>query len=41
MDDVPADLIDRLKKRVESVDDVVRGTVVVRMRFVGIGPLSK
>jgi cation diffusion facilitator family transporter len=38
MDDVPAGLTDRLKKRVESVDGVVRGTVVVRTRFVGNRP---
>jgi cation diffusion facilitator family transporter len=39
MDDVPIGLTDRLKKRVESVDGVVRGTVVVRTRFVGNRPL--
>jgi cation diffusion facilitator family transporter len=38
MDDVPRGLTDRLKKRVESVDGVVRGTVVVRTRFVGNRP---
>jgi cation diffusion facilitator family transporter len=38
MDDVPADLIERLKKRVESVEGVVRGTVMVRTRFVGSRP---
>jgi cation diffusion facilitator family transporter len=38
MDDVPAELTDRLKKRVESVDGVVRGTVNVRTRFVGNRP---
>jgi cation diffusion facilitator family transporter len=38
MDDVPAGLTERLKKRVESVDGVVRGTVVVRTRFVGNRP---
>jgi cation diffusion facilitator family transporter len=38
MDDVPADLIARLTKRVESVDGVVRGTVMVRTRFVGSRP---
>ena len=38
MDDIPAGLTDRLKKRVESIDGVVRGTVVVRTRFVGNRP---
>jgi cation diffusion facilitator family transporter len=38
MDDVPADLTERLKKRVESVNGVVSGTVVVRTRFVGNRP---
>ena len=38
MDDVPAELTERLKKRVESVDGVVRGTVTVRTRFVGNRP---
>jgi cation diffusion facilitator family transporter len=38
MDDVPIGLTDRLKKRVESIDGVVRGTVVVRTRFVGNRP---
>jgi cation diffusion facilitator family transporter len=38
MDDVPADLIARLKKRVESVEGVVPGTVMVRTRFVGSRP---
>ncbi len=38
MDDVPAGLTDRLKKRVESVDGVVAGTVVIRTRFVGNRP---
>ena len=38
MDDVPIGLTDRLKKRVESVDGVVRGTVMVRTRFVGNRP---
>ncbi len=38
MDDVPIELTDRLKKRVESVDGVVHGTVVVRTRFVGNRP---
>jgi cation diffusion facilitator family transporter len=38
MDDVPAGLTDRLKKRVESVDGVVGGTVVIRTRFVGNRP---
>ena len=38
MDDVPIELTDRLKNRVESVDGVVRGTVVVRPRFVGNRP---
>ncbi len=38
MDDVPVGLTDRLKKRVESVDGVVSGTVVVRTRFVGNRP---
>jgi cation diffusion facilitator family transporter len=32
MDDVPPDLSDRLQKRVESVDGVVPGTVVLRSR---------
>jgi cation diffusion facilitator family transporter len=39
MDDVPIELTDRLKKRVESIDGVVRGTVLVRTRFVGTRPL--
>jgi len=38
MDDVPAELTERLKKRVESVDGVVRGSVTVRTRFVGNRP---
>ena len=38
MDDVPIGLTDRLKKRVESVDGVVSGTVMVRTRFVGNRP---
>jgi cation diffusion facilitator family transporter len=38
MDDVPIGLTDRLRKRVESVDGVVRGTVMVRTRFVGNRP---
>ena len=38
MDDVPIGLTDRLKKRVESVNGVVKGTVVVRTRFVGNRP---
>ena len=38
MDDVPAGLTDRLKKRVEAVDGVVGGTVVIRTRFVGNRP---
>ena len=38
MDDVPAGLTERLKKRVESVNGVVSGTVVVRTRFVGNRP---
>jgi cation diffusion facilitator family transporter len=38
MDDVPAELTERLKKRVESVDGVVRGTAIVRTRFVGNRP---
>ena len=38
MDDVPIGLTDRLKKRVESVDGVVRGTVMIRTRFVGNRP---
>ena len=38
MDDVPAGLTERLKKRVESVDGVVSGTVMVRTRFVGNRP---
>jgi cation diffusion facilitator family transporter len=38
MDDIPAGLTDRLKKRVESIDGVVPGTVMVRTRFVGNRP---
>lgn len=38
MDDVPAGLTERLKKRVESVNGVVSGTVMVRTRFVGNRP---
>jgi cation diffusion facilitator family transporter len=38
MDDVPTGLTDRLKRRVESVDGVVSGTVMVRTRFVGNRP---
>ena len=38
MDDVPIGLTDRLRKRVESVDGVVSGTVMVRTRFVGNRP---
>jgi divalent metal cation (Fe/Co/Zn/Cd) transporter len=38
MDDVPADLVERLKRRVESVDGVVAGSVMVRTRFVGHRP---
>ena len=38
MDDVPIGLTERLKKRVESVDGVVGGTVVIRTRFVGNRP---
>ena len=38
MDDVPAELTERLKKRVESLEGVVRGTVNVRTRFVGHRP---
>jgi divalent metal cation (Fe/Co/Zn/Cd) transporter len=38
MDDVPAELTEQLKKRVESVEGVVRGTVNVRTRFVGNRP---
>jgi cation diffusion facilitator family transporter len=38
MDDVPADLVARLKRRVESVEGVVPGTVMVRTRFVGTRP---
>jgi cation diffusion facilitator family transporter len=38
MDDVPADLIERLKLRVESVEGVVPGSVMVRTRFVGHRP---
>jgi cation diffusion facilitator family transporter len=38
MDDVPAGLTERLKKRVESIGGVVRGTAVVRTRFVGNRP---
>jgi cation diffusion facilitator family transporter len=38
MDDVPIGLTDRLKKRVEAVDGVVSGTVMVRTRFVGNRP---
>jgi divalent metal cation (Fe/Co/Zn/Cd) transporter len=35
MDDVPPDLSDRLRKRVESVDGVVPGTVILRIRYLG------
>lgn len=38
MDDVPAELTERLKKRVESIDGVVHGTAIVRTRFVGNRP---
>jgi cation diffusion facilitator family transporter len=38
MDDVPAELTERLQKRVESLDGVVKGTVTVRTRFVGNRP---
>jgi cation diffusion facilitator family transporter len=38
MDDVPPDLSDRLRKRVESVDGVVPGTVILRIRYVGNRP---
>jgi len=38
MDDVPIGLTDRLRKRVEAVDGVVSGTVMVRTRFVGNRP---
>ena len=38
MDDVPIGLTERLKKRVESVNGVVSGTVTVRTRFVGNRP---
>jgi cation diffusion facilitator family transporter len=38
MDDVPPELGDRLRKRVESVDGVVPGTVTLRTRYVGRRP---
>jgi divalent metal cation (Fe/Co/Zn/Cd) transporter len=38
MDNIPADLIDRLKERVESVDGVVKGSAELRTRFVGNRP---
>jgi cation diffusion facilitator family transporter len=38
MDDVPADLVNRLKVRVEGVNGVIRGSVMLRPRFVGSRP---
>jgi cation diffusion facilitator family transporter len=38
MDNIPADLTDRLKERVESVDGVVKGSAELRTRFVGNRP---
>ncbi len=38
MDDVPADLLNRLQKRVEAVNGVVPGTVMLRTRYVGSRP---
>src|SRR5258708_28547100 len=38
MDNIPADLTDRLKKRVESEDGVVKGSAELRTRFVGSRP---
>jgi cation diffusion facilitator family transporter len=38
MDDIPPELGDRLRKRVESVDGVVPGTVTLRARYVGKRP---
>jgi len=38
MDDVPPELGDRLRKRVESVDGVVPGTVTLRTRYLGRRP---
>jgi len=38
MDNIPADLTDRLKERVESVEGVVKGSAELRTRFVGNRP---
>ncbi|HET9373424.1 MAG TPA: cation diffusion facilitator family transporter [Chthoniobacterales bacterium] len=38
MDNIPADLTDRLKTRVESVEGVVKGSAELRTRFVGNRP---
>ncbi|MES2308031.1 MAG: cation diffusion facilitator family transporter [Verrucomicrobiota bacterium] len=38
MDDVPIDLVNRLRTQVEEVDGVVPGTVVLRSRYVGKRP---
>lgn len=38
MDNIPADLTDRLKDRVESLDGVVKGSTQLRTRFVGNRP---
>jgi cation diffusion facilitator family transporter len=38
MDNIPVDLTDRLKERVESVDGVVKGSAELRTRFVGNRP---
>jgi cation diffusion facilitator family transporter len=38
MDNIPADLTDRLRERVESVDGVVKGSAQLRTRFVGNRP---
>jgi cation diffusion facilitator family transporter len=38
MDNIPADLTDRLKERIESVEGVVKGSAELRTRFVGNRP---
>ncbi len=38
MDDVPSDLVNRLRSQVEGVNGVVPGTVVLRTRYVGKRP---
>jgi cation diffusion facilitator family transporter len=38
MDDVPVELTERLKQRVESVDGVVKGSTELRTHFVGTRP---